>query len=253
MLSLSKIALIYILTYITKGYAHQSCSQTVQLGLVADWPPLTYFYQGKAHGLDIEIAKIIFDSIDICVKYVRLPSSARALEQIENGDIDVAVMVSYTEQRAQFGYFSKPYRYEKMRLFSYLDAYPIKSLSELLDKQKIIGLSIGSFYGKEIAKLSTLPKYQNQFVKISSSDRRADMLLKKRVDFIVDDIISGLYIKRTKGYKDIKPWPYIVHDNQVHFIIKKSPTNKDLLKQVNWAITQLQPTIDELVQSYIQY
>lgn len=235
---------------ITHSVNAQQCDHVVKLGLVADWPPLTYFDKDEAKGLDIEIAKMVFSSIDVCVDYVRLPSSARALGQMERGDIDVAVMVSYTNERAKYGYFSKPYRNETMRLFSYSQAQPIANLRQLLDQQKTIGLSIGSFYGEELQQLTGDSRYQPQLVQISSADRRAEMLIKKRVDFIVDDLITGLYMMKTKGYKNINAWPYIVHDNQVHFLIRKSSENKEVLAKVNKAIEVLGPKIDALVAQF---
>ncbi|NOU49316.1 transporter substrate-binding domain-containing protein [Pseudoalteromonas sp. JBTF-M23] len=249
--TLIQVFILSLFVFTTNCIAVEQCRQSVKLGLVADWPPLTYFRHDEAQGLDIEIAKMVFNSIDICVNYVRLPSSARALEQMEKGYIDVAVMVSYTEERAKYGYFSRPYRNEKMRLFSYLEPQPISSLNELLDEGKTIGLSIGSFYGQELIQLANSKRYQNQLVQISSAERRAEMLVKKRVDFIVDDLITGLYMMKSKGYEKIKPWPYVVHDNQVHFFIRKSQASKKILDSVNNAIESLQPKIDLLVASFV--
>ncbi|OHU96869.1 hypothetical protein BIW53_04820 [Pseudoalteromonas byunsanensis] len=221
--------------------------------MVDDWPPLTYFDNDKAAGLDIEIAKKVFSSINVCLTYVKLPSSARALEQMQSGQIDVAVMVSYTPQREKYGYFSKPYRQEKMRLFSTSPARPIDSIVQLLDEAKSIGLSIGSFYGEELASLARNSKYQQQLVGISSANRRSDMLVKKRVDFIIDDLITGLYITKIRGYEQIKPWPYVVHDNQVHILLRRSEGNLALLSDINQAITHLQPEIDKLVAGYTKH
>ncbi|MBD1582761.1 substrate-binding periplasmic protein [Pseudoalteromonas sp. S16_S37] len=245
------VLVLPLLILTTNCIAVEQCKQSVKLGLVGDWPPLTYFRDDEAQGLDIEIAKMVFHSINVCVVHVRLPSSARALEQMEKGDVDVAVMVSYTEERAKYGYFSRPYRNEKMRLFSYLEPRPISSLNNLLDEGKTIGLSIGSFYGKELTELATIKPYQSQLVQISSAERRAEMLVKKRVDFIVDDLITGLYMMKTKGYQNIKPWPYVVHDNQVHFLIRKSQANKEILNKVDSAIESLQPKIDRLVANFV--
>ncbi|WP_083330494.1 MULTISPECIES: substrate-binding periplasmic protein [Pseudoalteromonas] len=228
----------------------QQCRLDLKLGMVDDWPPQTYFDNGKAAGLDIEIAKKVLGSINVCLTYVKLPSSARALEQMDSGQIDMAVMVSYTPQREKYGYFSIPYRHEKMRLFSLLPAQPIENIAQLLDEAKTIGLSIGSFYGEELASLARSPKYQEQLVGISSASRRSDMLAKKRVDFIIDDQITGLYITKTQGHDQIKLWPYVVHDNEVHILLRRTQQNQALMNEINLAITKLKPEIDELVAKY---
>ncbi|WP_158678200.1 substrate-binding periplasmic protein [Pseudoalteromonas sp. T1lg23B] len=244
------IVFLLLLPPITQA---QQCRQTVKLGLVDDWPPLTYFHNGEAAGLDIEIAKKVFNRINVCLTYVKLPSSARALEQMESGQIDVAVMVSYTPHRAKYGYFSIPYRQEKMRLFSLAPPRPLGSLAQLLDEANSVGLSIGSFYGEELAALARNPKYQQQLVGISSASRRSDMLVRKRVDFIIDDLITGLYITKIKGHSQIKPWPYVVHDNEVHILLRRTPENKALMNEINQAIAKLQSEINKLVSDYTHH
>jgi ABC-type amino acid transport substrate-binding protein len=169
---------------------------------------------------------------------------------MEKGDIDLALMVSYTTERANYGFFSIPYRKEQMRLFSVKTPTPIKDLRTLLDDSKTIGLSIGSYYGEEIEALANDAQYQSLMVSISSAQRRAEMLIKNRVDFIIEDLITGLYIKSISENNNIGPWPYIVHDNQVHFLLRRTQQHMRLMDEINASIAKLRPQIDKLVRNY---
>ncbi|MDW7548711.1 transporter substrate-binding domain-containing protein [Pseudoalteromonas sp. McH1-7] len=233
----------------TPAYASE-CSKTVNIGVVADWPPLTAFDQLGPWGLDVDIAEMVFQHVSICTNYIRLPSSARTFEEMTKGVIDVAVMVSYTKDRERYGDFTLPYRFERMRLFSLSPAMEIPSLESLVKQTKTIGLSIGSFYGQELATLKNDTRYKEQFVGIASAKRRIEMLMKRRVDFVVDDVITGSYFINEQGLDSAKAWPYVVHDNQVHFLLRNGVFSPRLISKINDAIVQLKPKIELLVSTY---
>ena len=230
--------------------AASACKKTINIGVVADWPPLTVFDQHGPWGLDVEIAELVFQHITLCTNYIRFPSSARTFEEMSKGVIDVALMTSYTKQREQYGDFTRPYRFERMRLFSLRPATEIASLESLLKQQKSIGLSIGSYYGEELKKLKQIEIYQDNFVSIASAKSRVEMLMKGRVDFIVDDIITGSYFINELGNQEAEVWPYVVHDNQVHMLLRKGAFNQLEQARINDAIGQLKPQIELLVNSY---
>lgn len=226
------------------------CSKTVNIGVVADWPPLTVFDELGPWGLDVDIAEMVFQHVAVCTTYIRLPSSARTFEEMSKGVIDVAVMVSYTKDREAYGDFSLPYRFERMRLFSLSPPTALADLASLLKQSKTIGLSIGSYYGEELSKLKQDPHYKDQFVSIASAQRRVEMLMKARVDFIVDDMITGNYFIKERGLDAAQAWPYVVHDNQVHFLLRKNVFSVRLKSKIDEAILALKPKIELLVASY---
>ncbi|MFY8297216.1 substrate-binding periplasmic protein [Pseudoalteromonas sp. SS15] len=226
----------------------QNCKK---IGVVASWPPLTVFDSTGATGLDVEVVQAIFEKAGLCYKFVRLPSSARTFEEMGKGVIDVSTMTSFTIERQKYGVFSESYRDEKMRLISMSKPRPIQNLKALLRKDHTIGLSIGSYYGKELKKLLEHQKFKEQFVSLASANSRISMLIKNRVDFIIDDIISAHYYKNELGHDIIKVWPYIVHDNPVHLLLSHKSFTSCEVKIINKAINELQPKIDAIMMSYL--
>ena len=226
----------------------QNCKK---IGVVASWPPLTVFDSTGATGLDVEIVKAIFDQAGLCYKFVRLPSSARTFEEMGKGIIDVSTMTSFTVERQKYGIFSESYRDEKMILISLFKPRPIQNLKAILRKDHTIGLSIGSYYGKELKKLLEHKKFKEQFVSLASANSRISMLVKNRVDFIIDDIISAHYYKTTLGHDNIKIWPYIVHDNPVHLLLSHKSFTPYEVKIINGAINESQPKIDAIIMNYL--
>jgi len=223
-----------------------------KVGIVANWPPLTGYDASGPYGLDVDIVRAIFKQANICINFVRLPTSARTFEEMNKGFIDVAAMTSFTPERQKYGIFSLSYRDEKMRLLSLLPSRKLYSLEGLVKNNKLIGLSIGSYYGEEVDTLLTKKDTKNQFVGIASAKSRVEMLLKHRVDFVIDDLISAHYYKSKLGFKKINIWPYVVHDNPVHLLLRhKAFTNEEVVT-INDAIVLLKPEIDKFLINYLK-
>ncbi|KAF7769710.1 polar amino acid transport system substrate-binding protein [Pseudoalteromonas citrea] len=225
--------------------------QCKKIGIVASWPPLTVFDAQGATGLDVEIVQRIFERAKVCYQFVRLPSSARTFEEMQKGTIDVATMTSYTKSREMFGTFSVSYREEKMRLISMKKPTNIEKLTSILDQDHTIGLSIGSYYGEEIRQLMSDPTFAEQFIGLASANSRIALLMKGRVDFIVDDLISAHYYKTKLGHVSLKVWPYVVHDNPVHLLLSHTAFTHTEISAINLAIKGLQNDIDAIVMSYL--
>ncbi|KZN57588.1 hypothetical protein N473_06795 [Pseudoalteromonas luteoviolacea CPMOR-1] len=232
---------------------NSACVTHAKVGVVAGWPPLTSISdKGMAQGLDIEIAKMVFEHAGVCVEFVRLPSAARSFAQLTKGVVDVVLMVSYTFKRKQWGHFTQPYRMERMRLFSLKPPESVYSLMALLSSEATIGLSIGSYYGEEIKSLANQDRFGNQFIGISTIQRRIELLAKQRVDFIIEDEIVGNYLSHKWSDKPIHIWDYPVHDNEVHFLLRKNKFTPTERLNIDQAIDELQQQITVLVARYRQ-
>ncbi|WP_440056358.1 substrate-binding periplasmic protein (plasmid) [Pseudoalteromonas sp. T1lg65] len=225
------------------------CLDTVNIGIVGDWPPLTAMDERGAWGIDVEFAEVVFKDANFCTHYVRLPSSARALEEMEKHNINVALMVSYTEERAKYGVFSVPYRREIMRLYSLSKPRQQLTLEDIVSSSKTVGVSIGSYYGETLESLKG--KYPNQFVRISSAKRRVEMLIKSRVDFIIDDTITANYFINRFDYHHTQEWPVVIHDNEVHFLLRKGAFSPQQITTINQSILKFKPTIEKLIERYL--
>jgi ABC-type amino acid transport substrate-binding protein len=76
--------------------------QARPLVIVAEvYAPATFIEDGHQAGIDIDVAKAVFDRLGIAYEIKLLPW-ARAWEMLKAGDADVGLHVSYTEDRARY-------------------------------------------------------------------------------------------------------------------------------------------------------
>ncbi|MFC3031601.1 substrate-binding periplasmic protein [Pseudoalteromonas fenneropenaei] len=244
-----KVIWLFLLMMLSLNvWGERRCEVTAKVGLAAEWPPLVIYQGQHTTGLDVEIARLVFNDAAICLEFKRLPSSARSLTEMEKGEIDLALMTSFTEERAKYGEFSIPYRLEKMRLFTSHAALSDTSLSQALERGYNIGVSIGSYYGEEFEAIRG-GEYQTAVVEVASAKRRAQLLMLGRLDLIIEDEITGRYLF-AQSKKPIFMSDYPVHDNGVHFIWRKGFFTVEQIAAINTAIVARKTAIASLLAQY---
>ncbi|MBE0379964.1 polar amino acid transport system substrate-binding protein [Pseudoalteromonas prydzensis ACAM 620] len=215
------------------------------------WPPFVFDGDQALTGIDIDISRLVLTEAGFCSYFVRFPTSKRGLVELEKGRVDVLSAASFTQQRAQYSHFSTPYRRERMRLFWYEDPrYLTHSLAELLAKDKTIAVNNGGYYGKEFEQLSQTSDNKESIVRVPLLSHRLHMLKAKRVDFMIDDEISGQYLIRQEEITGITLHPYVIHDNPIHFMLSKKTVTIENMHAINSAIINVQAEIEKIIASY---
>ncbi|MEI8607593.1 substrate-binding periplasmic protein [Pseudoalteromonas sp. B160] len=228
-----------------------SCEKTLQVGVILPWPPFVFDGEQALTGIDVEISRLVLKHAGFCSKFVPLPSSKRGLVELENGRVDILTAASFNQQRAQYSHFSTSYRREKMRLFWYEDTkYLTHDLASLLAQQKTIAVNNGGYYGKEFEQLSKVTNNKDLLVRVPLLKHRLYMLKAKRVDFMIDDEISGLYLISQEKIPGITLHPYVIHDNPIHFMLSKKTVTMDNVRSINAAIIDMQSNIKQIIASY---
>lgn len=252
MKSLFKLIIaITVSVIVSPLYAKEPCVREVSVGLVSEWPPLIIFENERNLGFEVDVARAIFAKTGMCLKFNRLPSSARSVSQLEKGASDIVLMASFTEERARMGHFTKPYRQERMRLFGIKQPSSFKSIVELLEQGVSIAISTGSYYGAELEPLRHLAKYDEQIVEVSSAVQRAQLLKMGRVDYIIEDELVGVHLLERYDIEGVLMLPYIVHDNDVHYLLNKDTFTKQDIENINNAISEQKPLINHLLTAYL--
>lgn len=228
-----------------------SCEKTLQVGVILPWPPFVFDGEQALTGIDVEISRLVLTHAGFCSQFVSLPSSKRGLVELEKGRVDILTAASFNQQRAQYSHFSTPYRREKMRLFWYEDTkYLTHDLASLLAQQKTIAVNNGGYYGKEFEQLSKVTNNKDLLVRVPLLKHRLYMLKAKRVDFMIDDEISGLYLISQEKIPGITLHPYVIHDNPIHFMLSKKTVTMDNVRSINAAIIDMQSNIKQIIASY---
>lgn len=228
-----------------------ACDKTLKVGVGQPWPPFVVINNSNFSGIDIEITRKVLAEAGYCAEFIALPSSIRGLAELEKGTVDVLPAASFSKQRAQYSHFSLAYRKERMRLFWYEDSELAElDLASLMADKKTFVINSGGFYGEEFEQLSNQPNLRDLIVPVKMINQRLYMLQAKRVDFMIDDELSGLYMIAKEQIKGITLHPYVVHDNPIHFMYSNKTVSTEQSQKIDDAIVKLQGEITHIVSDY---
>ncbi|MCF2907092.1 transporter substrate-binding domain-containing protein [Pseudoalteromonas sp. DL2-H2.2] len=251
----SRFLLTCLLSFTPFVSQAQACTQTVTVSASDNWPPYSFRSGEQYHGLDIEILELVLKSADLCWRYVSFPSSSRAFEEFKKGKVDIIFAASFTQERRRFSEFSVPYRDEVMQLFRHESnpLSPQRALTPTLSflSKSIVAVNRGSVYGEAFSRV--VQQCPDCVVDINLATERFDLLVKKRVDYAVEDLFTGIYLINRVPYKaHIRASRLTVHKNPVHYMIRPGLLSEKRLQQFNLAIIRNQAAIDALIDQHFQ-
>ncbi len=127
------------------------------------------------------------------VKVVEMPW-ARALVDLESGQLDVLPGAFRTPEREAYALFSSLGEHSVNRLFvlsSQAQAWPLKDLADLRQQNFKLGVQPRVSYGAAFDQLARDPQFMQRLVTVSSRQSLWRMLALGRVDGVLADEISG--------------------------------------------------------------
>lgn len=253
LLNLSKILLLFFLLLSPSVYGQErDCKDTFTLGLGSVWPPYYYEEEGQIKGVDIKIIENIFSQTDICLRFLKMPSSSRSLAELKKGAIDFIYGASFTHDRAKYAIYSQPYRQETIRLFwkkEQLSEYVNASLVELFTAKLRVATNRGSYiggYGVALTKEENQPYISN----VPTIERRMKMLTFNRVDFTVEDEVAGRYYLKTHPKSSIEMHPFVVYQNEVSLLFSKKTISIEQVEEINKIINRSKKRYQEILMGY---
>ena len=117
---------------------------------------------------------------------------------------------------------------------------------------KTFVINSGGYYGKEFKQLSQQAEHKGQIVQVKMIEQRLNMLQAKRIDFMIDDEVSGLYLLAQKQMTGIALHPYVINDNPIHFMFSNKTVNTAHSQKIDDAIKQLETPIIDIIANYTQ-
>lgn len=233
----------------------EQCDKSLSLGVGQSWPPFIVRNNQGISGLDIELTELIFKKANLCFTTYDLPSSARGLSELKKGQIDFLTAASYSDERSKIGLYSNAYRSESMRIFYLANNHAIAKLSleQMFALKYTVAINNGAYYGKLFEHLKTIPSYAQQIVEVATLEQRMRMLQQGHVDFVIDDLQSGLHFIKANPKSDlsIQIHDFKVHDNPIYFILSKASTTQQDIDKINRAIDELKAQIERRLQPYM--
>ncbi|ALO44258.1 ABC-type amino acid transport protein [Pseudoalteromonas phenolica] len=241
---------LFLLLFSLNVFAQCDKDKTVHVGIGATWPPYVMYQQDRAFGLEVDISRKVFQKAGYCVEFVRLPTTDRAIKELSIGLVDALPSSSFNQEREKIAAFSAPYRRERMRLFTHLPIEPIDNLEALFEQRMSFVINPGAFYGDEFDGHFQKPENKPLFAFVKSIKQRMSMVHLKRVEFLVEDEMAGLYYFSTYQGGNILLHPYVINDNPIHFMLNRERFTEQDIDKINGAIEKLEKDIGLIIERY---
>lgn len=227
------------------SFSAAACEKTISVSAGANWPPYSYYENEAYKGLDIEIVEHVLLKADFCWDYVVYPSSSRAFLEFKKGNVDLIFAASFVESRAEYASFSAPYRTEVMTLFT----QPDNPKEIRLTNETTVAVNRGSYYGALFQRY--IEDCQSCIVETNLVAERINLVRLNRVDFAIEELLSGLYLINKHGISDaVMETNVTINHNPVHFMLNPEVFNQQEVESLNQAIETSDEFIRELVEKY---
>lgn len=232
---------MFLVLIVMLSHTSFACEQTFRVSAADAWPPFSFKKGNDYQGIDIEIVEAVFSTAGYCWQYVSYPSSKRALKELELGNVDMLFAATKTDERSKYAHFSVSYRDEEMMVFSLVGAKNVDYFSI----KHLFGVSRGSVYGRDFEVFRTF--CPDCVVNTNNVSERFGMLRSKRVDYVIEERITGMNYIKTLGLDGIKLLPQPVHSEGLKFMFSKAHIKPEQLHKIDQAIRSNK----ELIQSKI--
>lgn len=252
MISLSRLFFLFFSLLCSDLRAEEKDVDTMTNGWYY-WDPYQYTQATEAGplltGLDVELTRAIAKAAGKKVTYDPI-SWKEHQDFLRNGSRDFASGATYTKERAEYVYFSKPYRYEEDSLFiprGQEELYVFQDLEGFLrlvkDKNLRIGIVEGYVYASE--KLNDWlkdPKNAPHIVIERTDDKNINNVLNKKIDGFISDRIVGATLIWRSGLGDQINEVRLNIKAPIHFMFSKKTVSQQTVREFNDAIDAAQET-----------
>ncbi len=197
--------------------------------------------QNEVVGRDADILRAIAREIDCEIHFQELPWS-RTLSYVEQGKVDIAIGAGFKESRAQWGYYSSPYKFIDHRLYTKKQHHvDVDSLEQFFANKLKLGTMLGWGYPPEVRLILEKPEFKQQVIPVSQFPSLIKMLKADRVDGIMaipDHLKRELY-----GHPDLALFRARAHYQEaLHFIFSKKSVSPELVARFNNALFKFDTT-----------
>ncbi len=225
--------------------AERCATASIQVGW-APWAPYQYLQADAEQpaGLDIELISAVLAEMHCPVDFEQVPWK-RQLLNIKTGELDLITGASYVPEREEYGYFSKPYRQESVRLFTQSDHVSQMEgldLTEYSDRGLQIGAVLGYFYGEDFERAMRDPDFKQHLIELPSEEVAFRMLNAGRVDAVVaDPYVAARLFEQHPQWHHFEPVSTLYRAN-IHFLISRVSVSTEWLERFNIALMRLEAT-----------
>lgn len=184
-------------------------------------------------GSDADILREILSMINCTIEFKERPWP-RTLLAVKSGQLDIAIGAKYTDERAEYAYYSAPYKTIQHWLYTLDNTHEdVKSLETFLKKGKrTLGVVTGWGYPPEIAAYINNDSYKDSIEYVGTFEQLPKMLAAGRLDGIIanpenlaatiaHDKIAKKFVARAR------------YEEQLHFLFSKKSVKPEIVQEFN--------------------
>ncbi len=198
-------------------------------------------------GLDIKLMQAILDYANFQIHHSYVNWGQHQMD-LKDGKRDLAAGAFYSNDRAQYAYYSEPYREETNVLYlkkGQAKNYPFRDTKGMLEMFKArkfrLGI-IGSYkYAAPIINdFINDPANQDLLVKVKTETENFEHLFKDKIDgFLVDRLVGATLMWRNHWQSKIDIHPNLLVSDKIYAIFSKKTTTPETVQQFNQALKKI--------------
>jgi polar amino acid transport system substrate-binding protein len=207
------------------------------------WYPYQYHNKDRQLvGLDIDSFNAIMSEAKLSFTTAEIPWKTH-LHFLKTGKMDLAMGASWSKDREKFAYFSHPYRKETVKLFvkkGNAQNIQLRTLSDLVGSQYILGVESGYYYGEDYEKLINTPDFNANISEVIDLEQNVTLLMKGYLDgFLVDPNTMKSFIQKYHMENEFEPHPMEIYSADIFILLSKQSSDVETLNKINKAIETL--------------
>lgn len=233
---MARMAWLLLLCSIAPAWA--ACEKTVR------WNPDPPFHfrnaQGEVRGVYPELAREALKRVGCEARFLEMPW-ARALVELERGNLDILPDAYRRPDRDEYALFSRPVRrtlnYVYMSPAAHAKYGQLRELSELRGTGFKLGVQISVSYGAEYDRLVKVADFASQLVQVTNYRGAIQMVEAGRLDGIIATDSGGTLELRHDGkVLPLKRSSLLASDEVAMFALGKRTNTADFVRSFNTAL-----------------
>ncbi|WP_281555844.1 transporter substrate-binding domain-containing protein [Thalassomonas sp. RHCl1] len=239
--------LLIALPLAISAFASKAENKTIHFG-IDSWPPFTIVETGNISGIDIEVVRVMADTLALELKFVPCPFK-RCLRMMENGELDMLGSLQKTRDRQLYMHYIEPSYYAANKVFYTLKANP-STIEQYQDLQQYtIGVTLGHKNNPRFDQDTKISK----FAAVNTA-QLSGLLMKKRIDaFLSVDVYSDYYLLQNSLSQYIKKSPFYFEGTLGYFALSKTSGLTKHLKEFNRILENMKKNgeIDRIIKKVL--
>ena len=208
------------------------CPPELTLAYHGDWYPYVYIDQQGLVGSDWLLLKATLDRVGCPVRAKQYPPK-RSHHELQTEQL-LLIAATKTPERTAKAHFSIPYRNETTALFYFVEDQRAQTLPQVLNSVEMLALNQAGYYGEDIAKYRQ-GSMKDKFIHSATIDSRVGMLLKNRIQGVIEDQYAGCYtLQQRKAEHPAIPLRMIkVHQKPVSYMFSRQLVTTEFMQEFN--------------------